>query len=205
MTMPANTMPHMSRKQWGQIMRAQFTVEGFKLPCGHKIATALDKEGKLFLPTDPKTNCDVCWMAYFQNNGVVVQIADECFQEAGRDVLERSRGKKFVHYFVRFMSTMARFQREQEEAAKAAEEKNSVNKNNEQIDGSDGRGSLTTDSCEPGPTDETQEIGGLKSDSSMDSGGIETAIDGATDEGSGIGVGPVRQGLGDQTLFDPLG
>jgi len=89
----------MTRQVWKQMMRAEFTVRRptVKL-CGHKIN----------LEADPRTNCESCWFAYFNNNKTMTEIADDCFQNAGRDILERSRGKKFTRQFMRFMSTVNR-------------------------------------------------------------------------------------------------
>ena len=113
--------PQMTRKVWKQMMRIHFTVRrGLAQPCGHKLATIMvpDEKGKstVFITSDPRKNCESCWFTYFNTNGQMTQIADDCFQNAGRDVLERSRGKKFVRYFLRFMSTIARFQKESQDA-----------------------------------------------------------------------------------------
>jgi hypothetical protein len=196
----APTMPKMTRKDWGRIMNAQFTVRGFDLACGHKLSLARNAEGKFYIPSDPKNNCDVCWFSYFNNNGSMVQLADECFTVAGRDVLERSRGKKFVKYFLRFMSTVARFQRE--EAAKAAAQENSngnTNNDTNVTDGASGRGAgdSATDSSEPGLAGEAQEVNGVTSGSDRTSGGSETSLDSSEVEGLGTGDGAVQQGLDD--------
>lgn len=126
------TPPVLTRKMFKEYLRWHFTVRRSVVKaCGHKINLA----------TDPRHNCDSCWFAYFQNNGQMTQIADECFQQAGRDVLERSRGKTFVKYFLRFMSTIARFQREAAEAQKAQEKNNG--EANVSGGGSDAEGSLS--------------------------------------------------------------
>jgi hypothetical protein len=114
--------PQMTRKVWKEMMRIHFTVRRGTAPgCGHKLSSINvpneKGENTLFITSDPRKNCDSCWFTYFNTNGQMTNIADECFREAGRDVLERSRGKRFVRYFLRFMSTIARFQREQEQNA----------------------------------------------------------------------------------------
>lgn len=196
--------PMITRKAWGEYMNKAFTVRNFAMPCGHKLLVQRTEKGEAFLPSDPKTNCNMCWFLYFQNNGNMTQIADQCFQEAGRDVLERSRGKKFVKYFLMFMSTMARFQKEQAAAA-AEKEAQSGNENlNPKADdgttgGSNtaGGGNPSTDSGEPGLVGEAQEIGGLQSDTGRESGGTETAFDEGQAEGLESGSSPSQQGLDD--------
>jgi hypothetical protein len=139
-----------TRKMWKEYMRVNFTVRrDIVRACGHKLSHT----------TDPRTNCESCWFAYFNTNGQMTQIADECFNEAGRDVLERSRGKNFVKQFLKFMSTVARFQREAAEAAekeKANGEVVSGGGNNS--NGCEGTGSVQI-------TGEPQTIGGIRSDS----------------------------------------
>lgn len=106
--------PKLTREAWKLALRTYFTVRRNRVTaCGHK-----------FNPeSDPRTNCQDCWFAYLQTNGQMTQIAHECFQEAGRDVLERARGRKFVRMFLKFMSTVARMQKEAE-AKKAQETEN---------------------------------------------------------------------------------
>ena len=91
--------PQMTRQVWKQMMRMHFTIRrGRAQPCGHKIN----------IEADPRNNCENCWFTYFNNNKTMTEIADDCFQNAGRDILERSRGKKFTRQFMRFMSTVNR-------------------------------------------------------------------------------------------------
>jgi hypothetical protein len=168
----------MTRQVWKQMMRMHFTVRRARVKsCGHKFN----------IESDPRNNCDDCWFAYFQNNGQMTKIADECFTEAGRDVLERSRGKKFVRYFLRFMSTIARFQRE---AAELAEREKANGVEIESTAPSSDRGDSTTDSGEPRVVGEARNIGGI-SESSDPSVGSETAVDEGSTEGLGTGIGTV--------------
>lgn len=95
--------PQMTKKVWKEMMRIHFTVRRpLVKSCGHKINTQ----------SDPRNNCESCWYAYFNNNKTMTEIADDCFRNAGRDVLERSRGKRFTKMFLRFMSTINRLVQE---------------------------------------------------------------------------------------------
>jgi hypothetical protein len=96
-----------------KLFHAYFTVRRDKVKaCGHKFDMA----------HDPRTNCENCWYSYFANNGPMTQTADECFQKEGRETLERIRGKRFVKFFLRFMSTIARWKAEAEAAQKLKEQ-----------------------------------------------------------------------------------
>jgi hypothetical protein len=187
----------MTRQVWKQMMRIHFTIRRGTAPgCGHKLSSINvpneKGENTIFITSDPRKNCDSCWFTYFNTNGQMTNIADECFREAGRDVLERSRGKRFVKYFLRFMSTIARFQREAAEKAAA----NGVEVNGtEGSEDSVGGGSPATDSSIGGVAGEAQSIGQVSSDPSVVT---EGAVDGSPVEGLGIGVGSMRQGLGDE-------
>lgn len=175
--------PQMTRQVWKQMMRMHFTVRRGTAPgCGHKLSSINvpneKGENTLFITSDPRKNCDSCWFTYFNTNGQMTNIADECFREAGRDVLERSRGKRFVRYFLRFMSTIARFQREAAEKAAA----NGVEANGTQGNEDGVGGSPATDSSIGGVVGEAQDIGGISSDPSV-------ATEGPVDEGSTEGLG----------------
>lgn len=105
-------------KKLRELMRLYFTVRHPKVRgCGHK----------LDLSRDPRHGCESCWFSYFKEQGTLVQTADECFVKEGRQMLERLRGRRFVSYFVKFMSTLAHFR-----AAQLAEqEKNDSNRGSE--------------------------------------------------------------------------
>ena len=174
----------MTRQVWKQMMRMHFTVRrGRAQPCGHKLSSINvpneKGENTIFITSDPRKNCDSCWFTYFNTNGQMTNIADECFREAGRDVLERSRGKRFVKYFLRFMSTIARFQREAAEKAAA----NGVEANS--TEGGSGGGSPATDSSIGGVAGEAQDIGGISSDPSIPT---ESPVDEGSTEGLGTGL-----------------
>ena len=167
--------PKMKRKVWKEMMRIHFTVRRPTVKsCGHKIN----------ITSDPRNNCSDCWFAYFQNNKSMTQIADECFTEAGRDVLERSRGKKFTRMFIRFMSTIARFQRE---AAAAEAEKEATNEiestgRDNVTDGASGGGSPSTDTSIGGLAGEARSIGGISEGSDASVSAEEPFYDSPTEE-----------------------
>ena len=62
---------------------------------------------------EPRTGCEFCWFSFFNNHADLIKQADECFNEMGKDVLERIRGKRFVKMFCRFMSTVSKFMEQQ--------------------------------------------------------------------------------------------
>jgi hypothetical protein len=178
----------MTRQVWKQMMRMHFTVRrGKAQPCGHKLASTLDAEGHTIITSDPRLNCEHCWFTYFNTNGNMTNIADECFREAGRDVLERSRGKKFVKYFLMFMSTIARFQKEAAEKAAANGVETSGTEGTGVPDGASGGGDSTTNQSIGGVAGEARNIGGI-SEGSDPSIGSESPFDGSTVEGLGTGL-----------------
>jgi hypothetical protein len=172
----------MTRQVWKQMMRMHFTVRrGKAQPCGHKLASTLDAEGHVVITSDPRRNCEHCWFTYFNTNGTMTNIADECFRESGRDVLERSRGKKFVKYFLMFMSTIARFQRE-------AAEKAAANGVEIESTGNSGGGDSATDQSIGGVAGEARNIGGINEGSDSVSVGAEDPINEGSVEGLGTGL-----------------
>jgi hypothetical protein len=147
-----NTNKPLTQTEFKKLLRMYFTVRhGSVKGCGHK----------LDVNNDPRNHCEYCWFAYFNTNGQMAQTADECFTNEGEDVLVRIRGKKFVKYFKRFMSTLARFKREQEFLK---QEKSDVSDNREtdrSIGGVPEHGGLPSGTGEPladyKPTDEGPE------------------------------------------------
>ena len=172
--------PAKIRTQYKELLRWRFTVRRpLVKQCGHKINIA----------ADPRNNCESCWWAYFSTNGQMTQIADECFTEAGRDVLERSRGKRFTKMFLRYMSTLAHFQREL--AAKAAQGEAS------EIDGTE-RNTEDAGTRIGQVAGDVQSIGGLEADSGCTGHYIPEEKDDQAEAGrTGLSGGPVRQRLGD--------
>ncbi len=143
-----------TRKMFKEYLRWHFTVRhGVVKACGHKFSET----------QDPRHNCDSCWFAYFNNNKTMTEIADDCFRNAGRDVLERSRGKKFVRYFLRFMSTIARFQREAAEAQKEKTNGEAVISGGGNSDGGNSNSDGTQSSIGQ-LAGATQTLGGLEAD-----------------------------------------
>jgi hypothetical protein len=62
------------------------------------------------------TNCESCWFAWFQNHGEVVQQCDEMFQADGGVLIVQLQGKKFLHRYLQFMSTLAAWEKENAQA-----------------------------------------------------------------------------------------
>jgi hypothetical protein len=170
-----------TKKQIKEMFRIHFTVRRPTVKsCGHKIN----------IQSDPRNNCADCWFSYFQNNGQMTQIADECFTQAGRDVLERSRGKKFVKFFLMFMSTIARFQREAAARAIAEKEANANGTETESTgDDNTGRADSETDTSIGGLAGETESIGGLSTDPSVNGYVAESPINEGSDEGFSPSIG----------------
>ena len=125
-----NPPKKLTQKEIKALFRAYFTVRRDRVKsCGHKFDMA----------RDPRTGCEDCWFAFFGNNGPMTQTADECFQKEGRQTLERIRGKRFVKKFLKFMSTLARFQAEAKAAAALAAEKKNEESNEQTNGGTDDR------------------------------------------------------------------
>jgi hypothetical protein len=175
---PETFDPAKIRTQYKELLRWRFTVRRpLVKQCGHKINIA----------ADPRNNCPSCWFAFFQSNGQITQIADECFTEAGRDVLERSRGKKFTRFFLMFMSTIARFQREAEEAAAKGEQN--------EVDGTE-RSTEDAGTRIGQVAGDVQSIGGLEADSGCTGHYIPEEKDDQAEAGrTGLSGGTVRQRL----------
>ena len=73
--------------------------------CGHRFDES----------QEPKNNCEFCFFAWFTSHGELVQNMEQCYQEAGRDVLERIKGKKITKFFLRYLATVAKFIEHQKE------------------------------------------------------------------------------------------
>ena len=88
----------LSPAEYKKMMSVYFTQKRDRVEhCGHKYHSE----------NQPRNNCPYCWFAYFQINGSTTQIAEECYQKEGQDILVRTKGEKFVKNFLRFMSTLA--------------------------------------------------------------------------------------------------
>lgn len=85
----------LTRKEWKNLLRLYFTVrrpvvEG----CGHKIDTE----------RPPKNNCEICWFAWFNSHGEIVQST----VQADKRFVVQIFGEKFLKMFNKFMATVAR-------------------------------------------------------------------------------------------------
>lgn len=135
----------LSKAEFKQLMGKFFTVRHKTVKaCGHKLDTN----------QDPRHNCESCWFASFSMNGDTTRLADQCFQEGGAALLTKFRGSRFTKNFLKYMSTLARFQKEAEqaEAAKTQESNDTIEGQENGIDGAAGRGS-TGDNANGGNRD----------------------------------------------------
>ncbi len=76
--------------------------------CGHR----------LDLSRQPRhRNCETCWYAWFNSHGEVVQQLDEMLQteQHGETLIVQLQGKKFMHRWRQFMSTVASWKPETNE------------------------------------------------------------------------------------------
>ena len=109
-TLPDGTIVAISRTEYKRGMHDQFTVKHRRLPCGHKLVA--DHNGPRH------TNCDQCWLSYFQVFGEVTKAVEEAYQskgtEVGAELIKQLRGVKFLKYFLRFMSTVALYKEQME-------------------------------------------------------------------------------------------
>jgi hypothetical protein len=97
--------PEISARQWGEIRKLLMTRKLDRVPeCGHRFDRF----------NEPGNNCEYCWWMFFSSHGELVQTTDKAFQEQGKDFVVKMRGQKYLKFFLRFMSTMARFQKEAE-------------------------------------------------------------------------------------------
>jgi hypothetical protein len=93
--------------EYKKAMRLFFTVRRDVVPyCNHKID----------LNSPPKNNCHACWFAWFNNHGELVKELDKAFQEHGGEIIEMTRGRKFLVNFLKFMGTLAKWKAEAEAA-----------------------------------------------------------------------------------------
>ena len=72
-----------------------------------------DCQHKMDMQNQPKTGCENCWYQWLNHHGTLVQTAHEFYQQFGKERLVAMRGKVFVKYFLRFMSTVAHMIEEQ--------------------------------------------------------------------------------------------
>lgn len=104
---PTPLPQQMTLRQFRALRGKYFTVKHKRMePCGHRLDQI----------TEPRSNCEFCWFAFFQTHGQLVQTADRAYQEQGVEFLDKIRGQKWRKMFLRFMSTVAMFQKEMEAA-----------------------------------------------------------------------------------------
>lgn len=134
-------------KEFKQLLAKFFTVRNNIVEmCGHPIGQ--DREPKM-------VNCEYCWFAYFQTHGKIVQVADECFQSEGKEMLERIKGKKFVKHFIRFMAIVARMKEINDK--RKVESNGKIPSIGESEGNSEAAGSACNDeSCSCGPVEGTE-------------------------------------------------
>ena len=80
-----------------------FTVRHVPLSCGHKMD----------MINQPKTNCEICWWNFFNHHAELVKVTHEFYMERGVSPLIGMRGKKYVRFYLRFMSTVNHMMEEQ--------------------------------------------------------------------------------------------
>lgn len=68
--------------------------------CGHRLDMGRQ-------PTH--RNCESCWFAWFNEHGQIVQQLDEMLQTHGEELIVKLQGKKFLHRWLQFMSTVAQW------------------------------------------------------------------------------------------------
>jgi hypothetical protein len=74
-------------------------------PCNHRLDLSRQPRNR---------NCQMCWFAWFQNHGEIVQQLDEMFQEHGANLIISLQGQKFYHRWRQFMATIAQWKAYQE-------------------------------------------------------------------------------------------
>ena len=79
--------------------------------CGHKIDRM----------NEPSIGCEWCWWTWLSGHGELVKTTDEALQEHGKEFVIKLRGRRYLKYFLRFMSTLARFKKEQEQQCQQKE------------------------------------------------------------------------------------
>src|ERR1035437_3562698 len=95
----------LTETQFRALRKQYFTIRHPRAPiCGHKMDVL----------NEPRTGCELCWYAWLNMHGDLVQTADRAYQEQGERFLTAMRGRKFTKMFLRFMSTLARLKAEEE-------------------------------------------------------------------------------------------
>lgn len=103
-----------TRSEYGTLNRQQQTRHYHRVPmCGHK-----------FIPgAAPRhRNCEACWFAFFNVHGELTQSIEELYAKHGATPVVRLLGKKLLHNWLKFMSTIATLKSAQEAKAQAAKD-----------------------------------------------------------------------------------
>lgn len=87
------------------------------LACGHKYRNEFEPNHR---------NCERCWFAFFQTHGELTQAVEEAYQTGGAKLVSKLRGPKFLHQFLKFLSTVAFVKMQQEAAEKVKEHSESI-------------------------------------------------------------------------------
>lgn len=65
-------------------------------------------------------NCQRCLFVWFNAHGELVQATEQAYQEDPR-IIVQTRGKKFLHRFLQFLSTVANMKKLEQEIQEAKE------------------------------------------------------------------------------------
>lgn len=92
-------VPQLSSDELKKLRKQYVTIHHPRVVgCNHRLD--LDRQ-----PTH--RNCQSCWFSWFQNHGEIVQQLDEMFTADGGELIVQLQGKKFLHRWRQFMSTVA--------------------------------------------------------------------------------------------------
>lgn len=90
------------------------TTKPLKYPkstCGHKFRAEFEPNHR---------NCEQCWFTYLTTHKPLVEAVEEAYQKGGAGLIIQLKGKKFLHNFLKYMSTIA-FLKQQQERTKASD------------------------------------------------------------------------------------
>ena len=108
-----------SRGEFKEDRRMHLTVRHRSISrCGHRFNPSQEPRHR---------NCEMCWFAYLNVNGPIVQTCDEIMSKFGIKGLVQIRGKKCAKNFLKFVSTVAQWKREIKATRKDAGVENGEN------------------------------------------------------------------------------
>ncbi len=113
-TTPVEPEKPLSRSQIGKLRKQYVTIQHPRVrACNHS----------LDMNQQPRhRNCQYCWFAWFNGHGEVVQQLDEMHTSGQDELIIQLQGKKFLHRWRQFMSTVANLKAE--ELAQVTQETN---------------------------------------------------------------------------------